>query len=586
MGTKNVLVSFFLLLSLAVVANKPAVKPESLAEKIIETGKEYLGKPYRYRANSGFSFDCSGFVSHVLLQHRIQVPRSSRDMARSLRKVPFDEIQKGDLLFFKGRNASSSSIGHVAMVVDNTPGALKMIHATSRGIVIDSYPSPFYKRRYVSAGRVEELHQSAGSVPVDTFTVSDSLMARIERFDKGMGAVSVFKNGEEIYSNFFGFASIEKKVKNDGSTLFGIGSISKTLTATLIFKLIEEGKLNLDDTLSKWFPLFGNARKITVRHLLTHQSGLYNFTNDAGFDEWRTHEHSRKELIDRLLKFPNVFVPGSKAEYSNTNFVLLSWIAEDVSGESYRALLKRIITGPLKLKNTFSVTDSTMNLATSYTRLTGWERVVPTHYSIPLGAGALVSTPADLNRFMSALAAGKIISKESLATMKTFSNAFGMGVFKAPFYERESWGHTGGIDGFQSRLFYFDSDSVSVAITSNAVAYPQNDIMIGILSDLFDKKDYKLPEFKNALSIDPQQLKKYTGIYSSQGLPIKLTVMIQDDRLYAQGTGQPAFPLEYTGGHLFAFDAAGIKLEFMPESNQMVLIQMGQRFVMKKEGNE
>lgn len=126
-------------------------------EKIIETGKHYLGKPYRYRADSGFNFDCSGFVSHVLIKHNIRLPRSSRDMQKAVRKVKFDEMRKGDLIFFKGRNANSSTVGHVAMIVDPTPGAVKMIHAASRGIVVDSYPTPFYKRRYVSIGRIAEL---------------------------------------------------------------------------------------------------------------------------------------------------------------------------------------------------------------------------------------------------------------------------------------------------------------------------------------------------------------------------------------------------------------------------------------------
>lgn len=137
-------------------------------EKIIETGKHYLGKPYRYRADSGYSFDCSGFVSHVLHKHNIRLPRSSRDMQKSVRKVPFDEVRKGDLIFFKGRNANSSTIGHVAMIVDATPGAIKMIHAASRGIVIDHYPTPFYKRRFVSIGRIAELDFALPAISSDS----------------------------------------------------------------------------------------------------------------------------------------------------------------------------------------------------------------------------------------------------------------------------------------------------------------------------------------------------------------------------------------------------------------------------------
>lgn len=151
----------------------------SEVERIIETGKRYLGKPYRFKADSGYHFDCSGYVSHVLLQHNIRLPRSSRDMQKAVRKVPYDKVKKGDLIFFKGRNSKSPAIGHVAMIVDDTPGALKMIHAASRGIVIDPYPTPYYKKRYVSVGRIPRLAGDSTVAPADTLhaaSIPDSLI--------------------------------------------------------------------------------------------------------------------------------------------------------------------------------------------------------------------------------------------------------------------------------------------------------------------------------------------------------------------------------------------------------------------------
>lgn len=597
----TLLVTVFI--SVSVSANVNVDSLISKADLLIETGKRYLGKPYRYRADSGFNFDCSGFVSHVLLKHDIRVPRSSRDMVHAVRKVPLGEIRKGDLLFFKGRNASSSVIGHVAMVVDPTPGAIKMIHASSRGIVIDSYPTPFYARRYVTAGRIAELDvedanpvESVGTDVLSAepvvesviqladlpFASVDSLFDQIEQFDRGFGAVSVFNHGEEVYSRFYGFSSVEKHTPNDSSTLFRIGSVSKTFTAVIIFKLIEEGKIKLDDPLRKWFPQFGNARKITVRHLLGHQSGLYNFTNDAKHDEWRVNPFSKKELLTKLLHYPNVFMPGTRTEYSNTNYVLLSWIAEEASGQSYAELLKRIVVVPANLTSTFSATEKSLNMAHSYKRMRDWQLVPPTHESIPLGAGALVSTPAELNRFMQALFTGKLISGQSLAEMTSGGERIGLGLIKVPFHEREAWGHTGGIDGFQTRTFYFPADSVSVSVTSNGVVFPQNDMMIAVLSEVFDKP-YTLPVFKKIIDVDPEQLVRYTGVYSATGLPIQLTITVKDGVLIGQGTGQPPFPLVCTGPNQFEFEAGGILLIFTPQQKQMVLQQMGNRFVMKKE---
>jgi len=158
----------------------------------------------------------------------------------------------------------------------------------------------------------------------------------------------------------------------------------------------------------------------------------------------------------------------------------------------------------------------------------------------------------------------------------------GLGLFKAPFYERSALGHTGSIDGFQSRAFYFREDSLAVAITSNAVVFPLNEMMIAILSKTFGKP-FALPVFKEAISLQADELTKYTGIYSATGLPIKLTISVQDGILTGKGTGQPSFPLTCIAPDQFAFEQGGIVLEFQPSRKQMVLVQLGNRFIMKKE---
>lgn len=415
-----------------------------------------------------------------------------------------------------------------------------------------------------------------------SFARTDSVIDRITAFDKGMGSVSVHKNGVELYRRHYGYSSLETQQPIDDATLFRIGSISKVFTATLIFKQIELGKLRLSDPLSNWFPLFGNARKITIRHLLSHQSGIYNFTNDANILKWNTLPHSRKELLDRMLRYPNVFMPGDKTEYSNSNYVLLSWILEDVTGKPYAQLLNQYILKPVGLKQTFFTTDSLMPLAKSYSMLNTWTKASESHQSIPLGAGAIVSTPPELNRFIAALFTGKLLNDSTLKTMKTTSGYLALGLMKAPFHERTAWGHTGSIDSFQAQLFYFQDDSLAVAITSNAIVYSLNELMIAILSEVYHRP-FELPVFKNALETNVEQLKAYVGVYSATGLPLKLTISIKDSLLIGQGTGQPAFPLIRTGPHQFSFEQAGIVLEFVPSKKQMLLIQMGNRFLMTKE---
>lgn len=125
-----------------------------LSRKIIDDGKAYIGYKYRARVNTGFAFDCSGFVSHILWINGIEVSRSSASMSRDVEVIPIEHVQPGDLLFFKGRDSNSSHIGHVAMVAEIDGSIIYMIHATRRGIVLEEYKDDYYTRRFVHAGRL------------------------------------------------------------------------------------------------------------------------------------------------------------------------------------------------------------------------------------------------------------------------------------------------------------------------------------------------------------------------------------------------------------------------------------------------
>jgi hypothetical protein len=220
--------------------------------------------------------------------------------------------------------------------------------------------------------------------------------------------------------------------------------------------------------------------------------------------------------------------------------------------------------------------------ALSYTYFNRWELASETDMSIPAGAGAVVSTPTDLNTFYCSLFDGKVISDSSLEKMTKLVDVFGMGMIQIPFYERKAFGHTGGIDGFRSMAAYFPDEEVSIAYTTNGMVMPMNDIMIGALSIYFGK-DYSLPEFKEPLKIAPGQLDLYVGTYSSPGFPLKVTISRKDSTLVGQATGQPSFALEAYEPNKFKFDAAGLKLEFVPKENKMILLQGGGRFELTRE---
>jgi CubicO group peptidase (beta-lactamase class C family) len=412
----------------------------------------------------------------------------------------------------------------------------------------------------------------------------DSLFQRIDENDQGMGSISIFKNGNEVYQSTFGYANIEEELPADALTKYRIGSISKTFTAVIVMQLIDEKHLMLDTKLDKFFRLLPNADKITIRQLLGHRSGLYNYTDNPEYGQWCYEPQSREQMLLRVKEGGVVFEPDEKAEYSNTNYLLLSYIAEEITGQRYDVLLQQRIAKPCGLQNTYfgGTTDSDRNEAFSYARASRWELVPETSTSAAMGAGGVVSTPAGLNRFMICLFTGTLISDSARQQMMNIRDGYGLGLFTYPFFERKAYGHTGGIDGFQSMAAYFPDDEVAVAYTTNAVSMPRNDILIGALSIFFDK-DYQLPVFSAALTLPPEKLDRYTGIYSSDDIPLKITISREDNTLMAQATGQPAFPLTATGEHQFGFVPAGIVIRFNPEANEMTLLQSGGVYTFQRE---
>ncbi len=411
----------------------------------------------------------------------------------------------------------------------------------------------------------------------------DSLFLVLEENDRYMGSLAIAHKGKAVYTKAIGYTDVSSEKKTDTETKFRIGSISKTFTASLVFKAMENDKLNLEDTISKYFPNIPNANTITISNLLNHRSGIYNFTNNPLYLSWNTTAKSKEELLKIIIGGGSVFEPNSKAEYSNSNYVLLSFILETVFEKSYPTLIAEYITEPLQLNSTYfggkiAIED---NEANSFQYTKGWEKQTETDMSVPLGAGSIVSNTTDLNTFMKALFDGDIISKESLATMITLKENYGKGIFQVPFGKKKGYGHTGGIDGFSSVAYYFPEDEVSISLTSNGNRFRNNDIIIAGLSAFYGMP-ITIPSFES-IQLTSEQLESFIGVYSSEQFPLKITITQQNETLYGQATGQPSFPLDAKPNDIFEFLPAGVQLEFQSSENTMTLQQGGGNFSFTKE---
>jgi len=412
----------------------------------------------------------------------------------------------------------------------------------------------------------------------------DSLFQILEQNNKFMGSIAISENGKTIYTKSIGFDDIASSKKSTSNTKYRIGSISKMFTASLVFKAVEEKKINLNQTIDNYFPTVKNANKITISNLLNHRSGIHDFTNDQDYLTWYIEPQSRTKMTERIASGNIVFEPDTKGQYSNSNYILLSFILEDVYKKSYGEILNQKIIKLLKLKSTYLGAKISVenNESNSYTLSGKWEKEKDTDMSIPLGAGAIVSNPTDLNIFIESLFAGKIVSSESLNLMKTIKDKFGMGMLELPYFERKSYGHTGGIDGFRSVLSYFPNEKLALAITSNgASGYDNNNILLCALSSYFHKP-FQMPAFSN-LEIPTTTLDSYLGTYGSLHIPIKISITKKETTLIAQATGQPSFPLEPIASNVFKFDPAGVVIEFNTEKKEMILKQGGKDYLFLKE---
>lgn len=197
----------------------------------------------------------------------------------------------------------------------------------------------------------------------------DRLFSVIEENEKGMGSISIFANGNAVYENAFGYANIAQEIPANPRTKYRIGSISKTFTATIIMQLVQEGDLQMEAKLSEFFPEVINADKITLEQLLKHRSGIFNFTNAEDYQSYMEQPASREELLKKIVSYGSVFEPGEKTEYSNTNYVLLSLIAEKIEGKDFGDLLKERICLPCELNDTYygAEISEERNEARSYT---------------------------------------------------------------------------------------------------------------------------------------------------------------------------------------------------------------------------
>lgn len=326
----------------------------------------------------------------------------------------------------------------------------------------------------------------------------DAYFTSLEEREEMMGSITLSRAGRVIYTKAIGFRHIhgQKKIPADTATRYRIWSITKLYTATMIMQLAEEGQLALDTKLARFYPQLPHADGITIKNLLMHTSGLHDFTQNDTEEDWDTYMTAPKTpefMVAHIAKYPPDFPPGEAFRYSNSNYLLLGYIIETLDGNRYENSLARRISAKLGLQATYfgvGALDTVENKAFSYTYKNQWIPVDEGGFSglIPAGAGGIVATPNDMNRFIQGLFSGELVSQASLARMIPEKGDYGLGLMRTFFQgSTQGFGHTGGFTATESSLFYYPEEQLSIAFTTNGFVLRKEEILENVLKIYHDQ---------------------------------------------------------------------------------------------------
>ena len=378
-------------------------------------------------------------------------------------------------------------------------------------------------------------------------------VARMNQIVKGytdsgqfMGSVLVAREGRVLIDKGYGSADLEWNIPNDPDTVFRLGSVTKQFTAAAILLLEERGKLRTSDPVSAYLPDAPVAwAKVTIFNLLTHTSGIPNYTEFPDLPTFQLLPTTPAQLVARFEAKPLDFQPGEKWAYSNSNYALLGLLIEKVSGQAYADFLRQNIFTPLKM--THSGYDS--NAAIIPHRASGYapgpngvQHAGYTDMTVPYAAGALYSTTRDLRLWEDALYGGRLLSAASLKKMTTpFLNGYAMGLAVGQSGGHPVFSHSGGIQGFNTYLAYYPEEKMTVVVLGNLNGGAPDQIGVH-LAAVAHGEAVTLPFERKEVAVDPHILATYVGNYElAPGFVLAVT--LEDGHLMTQATGQSKFPI-------------------------------------------
>jgi CubicO group peptidase (beta-lactamase class C family) len=398
----------------------------------------------------------------------------------------------------------------------------------------------------------------------------DALMKAYCQVNKFNGVVLVARKDTILLEKGYGVKNAATHQLNDSNSVFQVYSVTKTFTSAVILKLAELKLLSLSDKLSRFYPEIPKSDSITIEHLLTHTSGVYDYTHGNNMPD-----QTEKSFIQFIKTKPLDFSPGTGWSYSNSGYWLLGFIIGKVTGLPYETAVRKYIFDPLQMKQSgFDFKNlADTNKTTGYSLFTGKKKKEAVLYDPPgpFAAGAIYSTVGDLYKFHRALQHFTILGEASLQKAYTpFRNNYGYGWIIDSFAGRKLVSHSGGAAGYRSNFARIPEEDICIILLNNHENAFVDLITKNLLNILFNKPYTPPAEIQLPASV----LEQFTGAFPMRPSHA-LYFTIEDGRLMLQVSGQHKTPLLAQRENYFYSEEANSFLEFIKDGtgryNKLVL---------------
>jgi CubicO group peptidase (beta-lactamase class C family) len=388
----------------------------------------------------------------------------------------------------------------------------------------------------------------------------DQLITAYQQLDKFNGSALIADRHGIILSKGYGYRDFEHKLPNDTATIFAIASVTKTFTSVMVLELARQHKLALADKLAKWYPQFPNGDRITIRELLSHTSGIYDYT--------RSQDHgdvsNETKMMAFLAKQPLDFTPGSEFRYSNSGYSILGFIIARVTGMTYEQAIRKYLFKPSgMIRSSFDSKLQDTNQAKGY-ELDDTTRTVvaPADSATVFAAGAIRSTVADLYRWHLALQAHRFAGKDLLEQAYTrVHGKYGYGWDIDSIGGKKVIYHSGNIGGFCSILMRIPEDDVCIVLLNNQGGTELEGIARELL-DIAYKRPYRLPAKKTAITLPDSILERYAGTYDVPEIHAVVEISAKTGVLVVHLINGPTFGFSAESANRFFFNDGEVELEF------------------------